>query len=497
MDSRKMQSEREVKLSDIFYLILRRKWIILAILILFVIAGYFYTEKTYSPYYSATASFVVNTKTNQSYMGDTENPTSNDIYLAQKLVNTYTLILKSNRVMDYVIDKLDLDLTPEVLGSYVRLSSIEDTQILYLTVTCSDPELAVNVANAIIEVAPQAMMETVEIGSVNVLDKAAMPTMPKPLNALNNMATAALLGLALGIGLSVLFGLIIFKVKNSSDIEEKLTMPTLGEISHIGHEDRRNGFLLTSLDIPSSFIESYMMLGTIVRYVAANNKMKKLMITSSLGNEGKTLVSINLSLALIKSGKSVLLIDCDLRKQGVHKRLGISRNSVDDLYDVFGSVKNDADLEKCILKMSSGLNVIPFISPADKMDDIFASTAFNNAMNTLAKQYDYVIFDTAPAYNVTDTINLVGVIDGVIMVVRQEHVSLKIVSDSLNNLTRVGAKIIGCVLNDIRYHSIGSGYTYKYKHYYRMKYDYDNDTTFSVPDALKERTDEKNEKTLS
>lgn len=481
-----------LKLSDLLYFIIRRKWSILAVILFFAITAYLYTVNTYVPLYTATASMVINTKTDAFYRNDGENPNSEDIYLAENLVNTYTLVLKSNRVMQHVVNRLNLNIPASLLQNYVSLNTVKDTQVLYLTVTCPDPQLAVNVANALMEVAPQAMMETVEIGSINVLDKAVLPTAPAPVNPAKNILLAAVIGLIVGGGLSLLLGMVLFKIKDASDIEESFTIPTLGEIAHVKREYKKEGMLLNSPKTPSSSIENYMMLGTIVRYVTNNSHIKKLMITSTLENEGKTLTSINLAMALASSGKSVLLIDCDLRKPSVGKLLNIPRDAASDLCNVLDADHPDGDLSQCIYQMPSpvGLSILPYISPLDKRKDIFSTPSFNNAVSAFAQQYDYILFDTAPAYTITDTINLVGAVEGVILIVRQEYASLKIITEAVNKLTKVGANIIGCVLNDIKYHKLGSGHSYKYKYYYRYyykKYAYDREAALLVPDALKEK----------
>ena len=213
------------------------------------------------------------------------------------------------------------------------------------------------------------------------------------------------------------------------------------------------------------------------------------MITSTLENEGKTITAINLAMALVSSGKTVLLVDCDLRKPSIYRLLGIPQNEVRDLYETLDTPNPAEDLKQSIYRASApvGLSIIPFISLIDKRKDIFATPAFNNAINIFASQYDYVLFDTAPAYTITDTINLAGCVDGVIYIARQEYASLKIISETVEKLTNVGARMVGCVLNDIKYHKLGSGYAYKYKYYYRYyykKYAYDHDAALLMPNKF-------------
>jgi hypothetical protein len=220
------------------------------------------------------------------------------------------------------------------------------------------------------EVAPQAMMETVEIGSINILDKATLPEFPMPINLYKNTIIAALIGLFLGLGIAILHGILFYKIKNSKDIEGKLNLPTLGEIQHANHTLRKKGLLLSS-ETPQAFVESFMMLESIIRYIANNNNIKKILITSSLEHEGKTLVSVNLATTLAKNGKSVLLIDCDLRKPNIYKSLNIKKDETQDFYSILSSEQNNPDFSKCIVKMPSGISVIPFICSSKINNVIF------------------------------------------------------------------------------------------------------------------------------
>ncbi len=101
--------------------------------------------------------------------------------------------------MDYVRRDLKIDLPLPEIRSYIKLESVKDTQVLNLSVTCSTPTLAMQIANSIMRVAPQAMMETVEIGSINVLDDATLPTMADPGDTVKMSLTATLAGLVRGM----------------------------------------------------------------------------------------------------------------------------------------------------------------------------------------------------------------------------------------------------------------------------------------------------------
>ncbi|MDP4152798.1 MAG: polysaccharide biosynthesis tyrosine autokinase [Bacillota bacterium] len=453
----KSQSSKEITFSDVFYWALRWKWIVLVSLITAVGGSFIYTKSTYTTSYTATASMVVNIEQDPTL---TMQPTAADIYLAQNLSDTYALILKSNRVISYVKDKLNLDMPLSELRSYIKLTTTKNTQILYVNVTCSDPQLAVKIANKVMEVAPKAMMETVEIGTINVLDYATLPTAPEPPKISINIIFGALIGIGAGIVITLLLGILSARFRSSEEVEDALIIPTLGEIPHIGKKEKSNGSLLSSESVPINYSEAFRMIGTVVQFVAGNAGLKTLAVTSSTENEGKTLLSVNIALALVQAGKKVLLIDSDIVNPSVNKLLKIPEEQV----SYFSQALKES-LSSCIVNLSSGLSVIPFIKDRERDHALFSSPLFYKAIDGLKTIYDYIIFDTAPVSAVTDAIALAGRTDGVILIVRQEHASQSTVSAAVAQLRLVKANIIGCVLNDIRYRKPGSGYSDKYRYY--------------------------------
>lgn len=478
--ARNADMDKEIKLSDLCYYVFKRIWMILGILFLSVALVLGYSLRSHEPAYMAKASMVVNTKYNQTYTANASGaPTSNEIHLAQDLVSTYTLILKSDRIMQYVVDALGLPVTASELRASVSLSSVKDTQVLYLTVTHRDPDLAVQIANTIIAYAPQIMMETVEIGSVNVLDSASA-AVPVSVSLVKNTGIGVAAGLVLGVGIALGTGLLFPRIKNPDDIRTMLTIETLGEIMHLNVRRKGRLPLLCGPKPPRQMADAFMLLSSSVRYTAETQGMKRLLVTSALESEGKTFISLNLAAALAKSGKNVLLIDCDFRKQAVHRLLGLQRGCAGNLVSAAVSQSGGAALRDCMVQIIPGLSVIPFAElPIKHSAEFINSDAFKQALDRLSSAYDYVIIDSPPAYFMADTMDLIHLCDGVLFVVRQEHAPEKVLLETADKLMGNGAKIIGCVLNDIRHFHAGSGYAGKHK-YYAYRYGHTDSAAPSV-----------------
>lgn len=453
-------TQTSIRLSDIFFIFRKRKLILFAVFIIFSVLGFGYAKITYVPAFYATSSLVVQA----NYHSEDENQvTPVEINLAVSLVPTYSQILKSNRVMDYVIERLDLDLPINTLRSYVSLKHVENTSILHLTVTCPDPQLAIDISNSIAEVAPKAFQETIEIGSVKVLDAAFISGIV-PDSALLISLVAGFAGFFLIFALFLVFDMLFTKIKYPEDVESILGLPVLGEIEHVRKRNAKNGLLLYDSGATSKFIESNMTLSLVINHAIESKNIKKLLITGTSESEGKTLLATNLGIALAHTGKKVLLIDCDLRKPDLHERFGIAKNSVGTLF----GYEDENERPKCIVEVIDGLHVLPFIEDLDRGHVFFKSSGFVEAIEDFEREYDVIIYDSAPIYDVTDTLNLVGMCDAVLLVIRQDHTSIREHRISIEKLSKVEAVLMGVVLNGIKYTPRKSKYLnkYSYRYYY-------------------------------
>ena len=120
-----------------------------------------------TPQYEASALMIVNTR-----QDTTSNVTSDQINSATKLVSTYSIIIKSDTVLQQVIDNLGLSLTYEKLAERVTVSAVDDTQVMKITVKSDNPEWARQVCEQITVVSPDVILESVEAGSVKVISSA-------------------------------------------------------------------------------------------------------------------------------------------------------------------------------------------------------------------------------------------------------------------------------------------------------------------------------------
>lgn len=189
------------------------------------LVGFTASKFLMNPKYDSSALMIVNTRQDVN-----ANVTSDQINSATKLVSTYSIIIKSDTVLQQVIDNLGLNLTYAKLNKRVTVAAVDDTQVMKITVQSDSPEWARQVCEQIITVAPDVIKEAVEAGSVKVISNASLATEPFSPNIMKNTMLAAAVGFVLVIGIIVLQVLLDNKINTEEDVTKYLDMTVLGVI---------------------------------------------------------------------------------------------------------------------------------------------------------------------------------------------------------------------------------------------------------------------------
>ena len=273
-------------------------------------------------------------------------------------------------------------------------------------------------------------------------------------------------GLALVLSLLFPFGFIFIrdfltdKIQRKKDVTRATQIPVLGEIMH--HKPNKRGLVSISHSSRTPVAEQFRLIRSNLDFAVTDRENKVILITSSISGEGKTFVSINLSISLSLTGKKVVLLDCDLRHPGVMAGLGLHNEKGVSTYLNNEEVWVDTLLESPptaphLSVINAGqvpLNPIEFIINP-KMGQLIAK---------LKDRFDYVIIDSAPVGQVADTFSLAPCIDVTIFVVRYNYTP-KVHLDTINDIvTYEKLKHPLIVLNDARReNSDVLGYSYPSK----------------------------------
>lgn len=226
-----------IDLRDLFLLLKKHLLAIVAAAVLFAAVGGLYTKFLVTPQYEASATLIVNSRedqTGQTYI------TNDQITSATKLVETYSVILTSDTVLDKTIADLGLDMTYQQLAKKVSISSVNDTQVMKITVQDADPQLAEAITASIVSQAPEMIIQTVKAGSVEVISQAKAGQEPVSPSLKKNVAIAGILGLVLCYAFFFVKYLLNNRFMTESDITNRLGLTVLGVIPSVEIQERKD-----------------------------------------------------------------------------------------------------------------------------------------------------------------------------------------------------------------------------------------------------------------
>ena len=226
--------EETISLKEIFEVLKKRLVMIIMLTLGAALVSGLVTHFVITPTYQSSSQFIVNQKTSE------DNSVSvNDIRSNVEIINTYNVIIKSSRILDQVVDDLDLTISSGALSNKISVANAQNSQVVTVTATDPDPEIAMAITNTTVEVFQENIYELMNVDNVSVLSEAVLPANPQPVspNLTLNIAIALVLGGMVGVGLAFLLEYIDNTIKTEVDIETKLELPVLGVISHVGEKD--------------------------------------------------------------------------------------------------------------------------------------------------------------------------------------------------------------------------------------------------------------------
>ena len=217
----------ELDLKELFSYYIKKLPIIILTAILALLVGYLYIEEFQVPMYNGTTTIIL-----VENKEDKENSTvtQNDLTVNEKLVSTYSEIIKSRRVLKPVIDDLELDTTIDKLKKQITVTSVSGTSIIEIKVSDKNKRIAVKIANKIAEVFETEISDIYKLENISVIDEAIVEKKPYNVNIPKQMIIYALIGIVLSCGLIFIMFYFDNSIKSKKEIETKLNLPVLGEI---------------------------------------------------------------------------------------------------------------------------------------------------------------------------------------------------------------------------------------------------------------------------
>ncbi len=320
----------------------------------------------------------------------------------------------------------------------------------------------------------------IQMESVRILERAITPGGPlKPRN-LQSLFLAALIGLALGIGLIFALEFMDDSIRYPEEVARSLGTPFLGLVptAHWKQEDDAS-YWIGNVDPSSGFAEAYRNIRSALLLNPSGKPFKTLTVISSVPKEGKTTTTANLATSFAQTGHKVLVVDADLHRGGLHRFFGLQAGR--GLTEI---LLGRATLGQVVQRTSvEGLDLIGTGAFPDNPAELVLRREMREFLAEASEKYDLVVLDAPPVLAVSESTVIASQTDGVLLVVWSGRTSRKLVHASVRQLLSRGSNLMGCVLNNLDLARMGNYGASSYYHYYGYDYRYEEEAPAAPPGA--------------
>lgn len=426
--------------------ILRKFWILEIVIFAAVTGLATWQVKSEPPVYSASTQVLVRTQA-----GNTDLSAVNaNLYAISNQMSTYTSLVKTESVLQPVIDHLGLKTTVGGLAGNVN-AAVGSGTLMTITANDTNPQTAADIANEIATSLHDLIVNDLYTDGgklttpieFNVVQKAYAPGAPISPNIPAGIATGAAIGLALAVFVALALGLMDQKIRQVSDVESLVDAPVLGMIP-------RNPVFAGSA--PVIVAQPGGAAAEAIRRIAANLMFvvpqdapvtNVVVVTSGAANEGKSTLSANLAAAYAEKGDSVLLIDADLRKPSIDKYLGIN-GAVGLTHLITGQADSKTVIQRY---WKRNFHVLPAGTRSANPSLLLNSSTMRKALEQLSGYYDHIIIDTTPMDVANDAAVFAKEGGLVVLVVGQNVATKRSLRGVTGEFGMIDAKITGVVVN--------------------------------------------------
>ncbi|MEJ2048686.1 MAG: polysaccharide biosynthesis tyrosine autokinase, partial [Calditrichota bacterium] len=309
--------------------------------------------------------------------------------------------------------------------------------------------------------------EAGQVGNLQILDAASAPSVPIKPNLKANILVGLILGLGLGVGLAFVLDMTDTVIHNSEDVE-RLGVRIIGRVPKSKNVRSKKQELQKGMGFPvkthadALFVEAYRVVRTNLLFSGIESDIKTILITSPEPKDGKSVTAANLAITIAKAGKRVLLMDSDLRNPLLHRMFQISQKP-----GIAELLIHKSSLDVVIRPSEfEGLDIIPSGTLPPNSSELLSSPRLQEVLREIKQRYDRIIFDSPPVLAVADTMVLAALLGNTVLVIRPGKTKREAVQDSIRQITEVGGKLSGVILNAISRKNLGK---YDKSYYYKNK----------------------------
>lgn len=423
----------------------RNIWVIILAGVIAYMGMYISERSVYSPTYTSNATLVARAKTGTS-------GTYTNLSVSSDIAEIFSTVFKDSSMRKMAAENIGM----ESFEGTVSTSVIEGINLISISVTADDPELAYNLLNSILEVYPNISESVFSNAVIDILISPQMPTGPSNTISIVYRGFVILLAMILmGILIAVL-SLFRDTVKHEKAFDESIDAKLIGTIVHerphtsikerILHKKRSR--LIDDAFATLKFSEDYHKVATKIEYMQKHHGCKTFVITSIAENEGKSTASANIALALAARGFKVMLMDLDVRKPSIYKIFGYRSSADVELSDVLSQEKPINEYKFLKYKKSSLFIALNKKYRSDAAQWL-GSERVKKCICDISTKVDFIIIDTPPVAISADAANLISICDRTLLVIRTDTVCVADINDTIMTISSIGGNLAGCILNDV------------------------------------------------
>jgi tyrosine-protein kinase Etk/Wzc len=288
-----------------------------------------------------------------------------------------------------------------------------------------------------------------------------------------NVLLGALLGLILGLGAAFFLEYLDRTVRTSADVETLLGIPVLGVIPRLRRpyiddemeesQHRRNLPLIVAADPVDPAAEAYRNLRMNLMFMSTDEEPIRTITVSSAGpDEGKSTTAVNFAIMMAQQGQRVLLIDGDLRRPALHRSLDVLREP-----GLTNLLVGEAEIRECVRpNVLPNLDFLPSGPFPPNPSELLNSKAMHRLLQDLEGKYGSIVIDCPPVLAVTDAALLASNTDGIMIVLRSGETEQKAAERAVDQLRRIGVRVLGAILNEVATTTTEESYYLQYYYSY-------------------------------
>ena len=440
-----------VRVSDLLFALQKRWMVIVALSLVGLTFGLILSAMTVvqSSYqsFNINGSFAITSKNmNGQYVGGYNAPNVNDFHLAEDMVDAVRYVLRSERVLNEVVNENELlGYTTAQIRNAITVTQYNSTQILEMRLTWRNAEEGLAVWRSILSHASDILPETLQLGSLEIINEPTAELIGVVGGGNNKVVLLTLLGFAAGVGFAIVELLMHPTLNNVRDVETLFGLETIGVIPRDNAYYRRKDSIMTRSDVGNSLVvQNFSAAAYILRNrLGTRDGHQCFYVTSAIAGEGKTTVAANLAIQLSDMEHKVLLIDFDTRNPNLG---ALFLSKVDYEHSLNALYRGDVTADEAITTLSGYLDILPSVLEHNAIN---VDNMLIELVEDLKKRYEYVIMDAPPVGIVSGTLSLNQVADSVLFVIGYDESSLPEIQSSLEKLDKSGTRVLGCVVNAV------------------------------------------------